>query len=81
MVCITVTIVQAKPVVSGLSVTLRTDIQGWADVSWYQDVAGAVSLKVDGTQMGSATAGKAGSNYALLGSLSVGSHQVCVDAI
>ena len=81
MVCVTVTVTQTKPVVSNLTAVARTDVQGQADVNWYQDIAGSVSLKVDGTQLGSATAGHAGSNYALLGSLSVGSHQICVDPI
>ncbi len=81
MTCTTITIVQIKPVVSNLVVTQRTDIQGQADVSWHQDIAGSVSLRVNNIQMGSATAGKAGNNYALLGSLAVDTHTVCVNPI
>ena len=47
MVCTTVTIVQAKPIVSNLVATPRAAQQGWVDLSWSQDIAGNITISVD----------------------------------
>ena len=79
MVCTSVTVVQAKPVVSNLVATPRANQQGWVDLSWSQDVAGNITISVDG---GTVNQGgyAAGNNTNSLSGLAVGTHSICVAA-
>lgn len=79
MVCTSVTIAQAKPVVSNLVATPRAAQQGWVDLSWYQDVAGNITISVDSVMVNQGNYA-AGNNSNSLNGLSVGTHNICVAA-
>jgi hypothetical protein len=79
MVCTTITIVQAKPVVSNLVATPRANQQGWVDLSWSQDIAGNITISVDSVTVNQGGYA-AGTNTNVLSGLAVGSHSICVAA-
>lgn len=79
MVCTTVTVVQQKPVVSGLTATARANQQGFVDLAWTQDIAGNITITVDSVMASQGGYG-AGANSAVLNGLSIGSHNICVAA-
>lgn len=79
MVCTTITIGTAKPVVSNLVATPRASQQGWVDMSWYQDIAGNIGISVDSIFVSSG-AYSAGSQVNVINGVSVGTHQLCVAA-
>ena len=81
MACTTVTIVQQKPVISGLTAVARAGQQGAVDVTWTQDIAGAVTITSDGVIIGNPNSSyPAGTTALLISGLSVGSHSICVTA-
>ncbi len=79
MVCTTVTVVQQKPIVSGLTATARANQQGFVDLAWTQDIAGNITITVDAVNV-SQGGYAAGANTAVVNGLSVGSHSICVAA-
>lgn len=79
MVCTSVTIVQAKPVISNLVATPRAAQQGFVDLSWSQDIAGNITISVDSVTVNQGGYA-AGTNTASLNGLAVGSHSICVVA-
>lgn len=79
MVCTSVTIAQQKPVVSNLTATPRANQQGFVDLSWSQDIAGSITITVDGTAVNTG-AYSAGTNTATVNGLAIGTHTVCVAA-
>jgi hypothetical protein len=79
MVCVSITVAQAKPVVSNLVATPRSAQQGWVDVSWDQDIAGNITISVDDTTI-SQGAYSAGTQTNTINGVSIGTHQLCVEA-
>jgi len=86
MPCATVTITQpapTKPTVSGVTVVKRAE-QGWADIFWYQNIAGNITIKVDNViiSQGSYPAAPAApwTNSTTVNGLAVGTHNICVEA-
>lgn len=79
MVCTSVSIEAQKPVVSNLVATPRANQQGFVDLSWSQDIAGNITITVDGSPVNSGGY-PAGANTATVSGLSVGTHSICVAA-
>lgn len=87
MACTTVTVQApqvAKPVVSNVVATPRAAQQGYVDITWSQDIAGAITITVDGTIPAGwnqyDTTRRAGTAAYLVTGLSVGAHTICVEA-
>lgn len=81
MVCTTLTVINIKPVVSNVICTPSLTIQGQASLSWNQDRAGSITAYVDVSLINGFPAQyPAGTNTVTLSGVTVGSHQVCVDA-
>lgn len=78
MVCASLTVVAAKPVVSNLSLW-NLEAQGDVGVSWSQDKAGMIQITADGAVIVNQNF-QAGNNSTTLSGLSVGTHNICVTA-
>lgn len=78
MTCLSITIIQQKPVISALVGAARST-QGEADIQWSQDIAGSITISVDGVTVQTQTY-PAGQNTARLTGLSIATHNICVNA-
>jgi hypothetical protein len=79
MVCTSVTVVAAKPIISNL-VSSQVTGQLAINVSWNQDITGQIRVLVDNTAVWTVSL-NAGAQNTTIQNVSVGTHNVCVEAV